>query len=69
MLYLDGFYGHGGRFRSDDNEEMEKKIIVAGSLNPAKKVQDRVRVLDRGGRSASVKGVRLQRPAENFKKI
>ena len=28
---------------------MEKKIIVSGSLNPEKEVQDRVRVLSGGG--------------------
>ena len=29
--------------------ESRNEIIVAGSLNPEKTVQDRVRVLDRGG--------------------
>ena len=30
-------------------QKMEKKIKVIGSLNPEKEVQDRVRVLARGG--------------------
>lgn len=28
---------------------MEKRIIIVGSLKPEKEVQDRVRVLNRGG--------------------
>jgi len=31
------------------NNRIEKQIIVIGSLNPEKKVQDRVRILHRGG--------------------
>lgn len=44
---------------------MADKIIVIGSLNPEKEVQDRVRVLS-GGYLPSNKGNRLQGPAKGF---
>lgn len=47
---------------------MADKIIVIGSLNPEKEVQDRVRVLS-GGYLPSDKGNRLQGPAKGFSGI
>lgn len=47
---------------------MADKIIVIGSLNPEKEVQDRVRVLS-GGYLPSNKGNRLQGPAKGFSGI
>lgn len=41
------------------------EIIVIGSLNPQKTVQDRVRVLDAGGGMSSIESNRLQGPSEN----
>ena len=43
---------------------MADRIIVVGSLNPEKEVQDRVRVLS-GGHVPSDKGNRLQRSSES----
>lgn len=43
---------------------MADRIIVVGSLNPEKEVQDRVRVLS-GGCLPSNKGNRLQRSSES----
>ena len=43
---------------------MADRIIVVGSLNPEKEVQDRVRVLS-GGYLPSNKGNRLQRSSES----
>lgn len=43
---------------------MADRIIVVGSLNPEKEVQDRVRVLS-GGDLPSNKGNRLQRSSES----
>lgn len=47
---------------------MADKIIVIGSLNPEKEVQDRVRVLS-GGYLSSDKSHRLQRPSESARGI
>lgn len=47
---------------------MTDKIIVIGSLNPEKEVQDRVRVLS-GGYLPSDKGNRLQGPTKGFSGI
>lgn len=45
---------------------MADRIIVVGSLNPEKEVQDRVRVLSEGGGYLpSDKGNRLQRSSES----
>lgn len=44
---------------------MADRIIVVGSLNPEKEVQDRVRVLSGGGYLSSNKGNRLQRSSES----
>lgn len=45
---------------------MADRIIVVGSLNPEKEVQDRVRVLSgEGGYLPSDKGNRLQRSSES----
>jgi len=51
-------------YHNDNNEymqnnRMEKQIIVIGSLNPEKKVQDRVRILHRGGGVTVFKSNRL----------
>ena len=43
---------------------MADRIIVVGSLNPDKEVQDRVRVLSGGGYLPSDKGNSLQRSSE-----
>lgn len=44
---------------------MADRIIVVGSLNPEKEVQDRVQVLSGGGYLQSNKGNRLQRSSES----
>ena len=44
---------------------MADRIIVVGSLNPEKEVQDRVRVFRGGGYLPSNKGNRLQRSSES----
>lgn len=44
---------------------MADRIIVVGSLNPEKEVQDRVRVLSGVGYLPSDKGNRLQRSSES----
>lgn len=44
---------------------MADRIIVVGSLNPEKEVQDRVRVLSGGVYLPSNKGNRLQRSSES----
>lgn len=44
---------------------MADRIIVVGSLNPEKEIQDRVRVLSGGWYLPSDKGNRLQRSSES----
>lgn len=60
-------------YHNDNNEymqnnRMEKQIIVIGSLNPEKKVQDRVRILHRGGVSQSLRATDYKDPPKVIKR-
>jgi hypothetical protein len=47
---------------------MEKKIIVIGSLNPQKNVQDRVRVLHKGGECQGLRATDYKDPPKVVRK-
>jgi hypothetical protein len=47
---------------------MEKKIIVIGSLNPQKNVQDRVRVLHKGGGCQALRATDYKDPPKIVRK-